>query len=298
VLANDTDADGDMLTALLATPPSNGTLTFNADGSFTYTPRANFSGMDSFTYRARDGIVNSTPATVTITVTPVNDAPIACDDIYATHVNGALHRDSLSGVLSNDLDADLAIRQRIFSENFDSLPLGPFREEMGGDGTDWTNVPPAGWSTDNSRDLGSGDVGVPGINEGPLNNGIIDWAGWTFADRVAWATVAGDQNRSLFTKGTGVVAIADPDEWDDDTHPDGSFNTFLRTRPISLAGVMPNTLALTFDSSWRPERPGAADQQSDRPGPRLLRRRHDVQRGPALGFGQCRPSPGRLLPPG
>ena len=56
VLGNDTDVDGDALTAApgRATPP-NGTLTLNADGSFTYTPDANFNGTDSFTYTANDG---------------------------------------------------------------------------------------------------------------------------------------------------------------------------------------------------------------------------------------------------
>ena len=79
VLANDTDANGNSLTAVRGsgtTGPSDGTLTFNADGSFTYTPNANFNGSDSFTYFANDGFANSnTAATVTITVNAVNDAP-------------------------------------------------------------------------------------------------------------------------------------------------------------------------------------------------------------------------------
>ena len=62
VLANDTDPDGDPLTAVLVTGPSHGTLTLNANGSFTYTPAANFTGTDSFTYRASDGTLNSSPA--------------------------------------------------------------------------------------------------------------------------------------------------------------------------------------------------------------------------------------------
>lgn len=49
VLANDTDSDGDPLTAVLVTGPLHGTLTLNADGSFTYTPSANFNGLDAFT---------------------------------------------------------------------------------------------------------------------------------------------------------------------------------------------------------------------------------------------------------
>ena len=55
MLANDTDVDGDTLTAVLVTGPAHGTLTLNADGSFTYTPTANYNGTDSFTYKANDG---------------------------------------------------------------------------------------------------------------------------------------------------------------------------------------------------------------------------------------------------
>jgi VCBS repeat-containing protein len=75
VLGNDTDPDGNSLQAEKVSDPSNGTLTLHANGSFEYTPNANFSGDDSFTYRASDGSATSTPSTVHITVQPVNDAP-------------------------------------------------------------------------------------------------------------------------------------------------------------------------------------------------------------------------------
>ena len=69
VLANDTDADGDSLTAVIASPPTNGTVFINADQTIQYTPALGFSGLDSFTYVADDGADQSTAATVTITVT-------------------------------------------------------------------------------------------------------------------------------------------------------------------------------------------------------------------------------------
>jgi VCBS repeat-containing protein len=75
VLNGDTDPEGATLTAVKDSDPQHGTLTLNADGSFTYTPAADFSGNDSFTYHASDGSLSSTTATVTISVTAVNDAP-------------------------------------------------------------------------------------------------------------------------------------------------------------------------------------------------------------------------------
>ncbi len=75
VLANDSDPNGDPLTAILDTNVSHGTLSLAADGSFTYTPDADFNGTDSFTYKASDGSFYSV-AEVEITVDPVNDPPV------------------------------------------------------------------------------------------------------------------------------------------------------------------------------------------------------------------------------
>lgn len=75
VLANDADVDGDLLSALLVTGPSHGSLTLHVNGSFIYTPAANYNGPDSFSYRASDGALESAPATVSFTVNAVNDAP-------------------------------------------------------------------------------------------------------------------------------------------------------------------------------------------------------------------------------
>lgn len=68
LLANDSDADGDTLTAKLIQAPTNGTVTVYPDGGFRYTPNLRFSGRDSFTYAAFDGAVHSAPVTVTIDV--------------------------------------------------------------------------------------------------------------------------------------------------------------------------------------------------------------------------------------
>jgi YVTN family beta-propeller protein len=84
VLGNDSDLDGDVLTAMVVAGPSHGTVTLYADGGFTYTPAASFTGTDSFTYRASDGQRASNTATVTITAryrfsgffAPVDNVPV------------------------------------------------------------------------------------------------------------------------------------------------------------------------------------------------------------------------------
>ncbi len=104
LLINDTDAESNPLIAVVNSAPSHGTLTLNADGSFTYTPDSNFSGPDSFTYRANDGSSNSNIATVGITVSVVNTAPVAVADSYSANQNTLLVVPA-TGVLSNDTDA-------------------------------------------------------------------------------------------------------------------------------------------------------------------------------------------------
>lgn len=103
VLANDTDVNGDALQALLVNNPSHGTLSLNADGSFSYTPGAGYTGTDTFTYQTSDGHASSNVATVNITVS--NNAPVATDDNY-TMVRNHILSISAPGILSNDTDAD------------------------------------------------------------------------------------------------------------------------------------------------------------------------------------------------
>ena len=91
VLSNDTDDDGDPLTAVLATSPTNGTLTLNADGSFDYSHNGNDATTDSFTYQANDGSANSNTATVSLTISaPPNAPPIANDSCENTPLGTAL----------------------------------------------------------------------------------------------------------------------------------------------------------------------------------------------------------------
>ncbi len=101
VLANDTPT-GTLTAALAAGPTHALAFTFNTDGTFSYTHDGSETTSDSFTYTASDGTNVSTPATVTIAVTPVNDAPVANDDSATTVQNTTVTID----VLANDTDAE------------------------------------------------------------------------------------------------------------------------------------------------------------------------------------------------
>ncbi len=106
----DSDPDGDALT-VSTTPvsgPEHGTLVLESDGSFTYTPDENFYGDDGFVYEVSDGNGGTDTATVSITVDPVNDDPVAEADwltIIASEGDG--YTGSLD-VVSNDHDVDNA----------------------------------------------------------------------------------------------------------------------------------------------------------------------------------------------
>ena len=107
VLDNDTDADGDMLTVATYTSAEHGTLKLNADGTFTYTPVAGFTGTDTFLYAITDDKGGYDTAKVTIEVTNgstggVNKAPVAVDDSGMTNKGEPV----LIDVLANDTDPD------------------------------------------------------------------------------------------------------------------------------------------------------------------------------------------------
>ena len=100
------DIDGGALTfSGPATGPSNGGVVVNPDGSYTYSPNLNYNGPDSFTYTVSDGAGGTASTTVTITVLPVNDAPVAVNDAYTGQWNTLLTV-PVNGVLGNDSDID------------------------------------------------------------------------------------------------------------------------------------------------------------------------------------------------
>lgn len=103
VLSNDTDPDND-ISELTVTGANagNGSVTVNADGTLTYEPAADFNGTDTIEYAITDPDGNTAIGTVTVTVNPVNDDPVAQDDVSSTDYQTAVNID----VLSNDSDID------------------------------------------------------------------------------------------------------------------------------------------------------------------------------------------------
>jgi hypothetical protein len=106
ILLNDVDVDGDSLSAsLIPGGTTHGTLVVNPDGSFLYLSEKNFNGVASFQYQISDGNGGIATGTVMITVTNVNDAPVAFDDVAETTCKQPV----LIQVLSNDVDSDSGI---------------------------------------------------------------------------------------------------------------------------------------------------------------------------------------------
>lgn len=109
VLLNDSDVEGDALTASVTTNPAQGSVSMQSNGSFVYTPNPGASGSDSFGYVASDGLLSSTEALVTISIDapPTNQAPVANDDYTSvTRNTGATSNVANVNVLANDSDPD------------------------------------------------------------------------------------------------------------------------------------------------------------------------------------------------
>ncbi|MEQ1652403.1 MAG: Ig-like domain-containing protein, partial [Hyphomicrobium sp.] len=101
-----TDVDGDTPSFTKGSDPSHGTVVVNNDGSYTYTPAADYNGPDSFTYIVSDGNGGTTTKTVSIIVTPVNDAPVADDETGTATEDTTLTVPAASGLLVGDTDVD------------------------------------------------------------------------------------------------------------------------------------------------------------------------------------------------
>jgi len=106
LLLNDTDVPADILSVHVYTQTRFGSISVFHDGSFVYKPGLNFNGSDTFAYKARSGQLISSNTPVTITVIPVNDAPITIVDTFTISEDTFLRVDALHGVINNDIDIE------------------------------------------------------------------------------------------------------------------------------------------------------------------------------------------------
>ena len=126
VLSNDTDIDSSTLTSVLVagSGPSHGSLTLNSNGSFSYTPAADYTGSDSFSYRAFDSADYSNQATVTIavndTVPPVINSSIAVSLITSTNSN--LINVGLNASATDNSGGPVNIQVAVFGDEDDQTP--------------------------------------------------------------------------------------------------------------------------------------------------------------------------------
>ncbi len=140
VLTNDSDPNRDPLQAVLVSNATSGYVELSADGSFVYRPLANFSGRASFTYSVSDGRLTSSSATVSITISAVNDPPYAGSDTFTTR-SGIAITIAVSSLLANDLDID---GDRLSVSSVGSPEQGTLTRR----GTDYIYTPRAGYVGD------------------------------------------------------------------------------------------------------------------------------------------------------
>ncbi len=106
VAGNDVDADGNAVTVSLVDGTLNGSLTLNDDGSFAYLPDADYFGSDQFTYRLHDGEDESEVGTVGLSITAVDDSPVASNDGYFSKIDEVISVGADRHLLLNDVDID------------------------------------------------------------------------------------------------------------------------------------------------------------------------------------------------
>lgn len=209
VLLNDSDPDGDPLTVTGATAP-NGTVTINPDNTLTYSPDPDFNGPDEITYTVDDGNGGTATGTVAVTVTPVNDAPVAGDDAIPTGFETTVD----IPVLVNDTDVD-GDTLRV-----DSIgAAGNGTTSVNADGT-IAYTPDAGFSgTDTfdytvTDDNGGTDTATVTVTVGddptpPTRDGIVDG---TPGDDLIDTAYTGDPDGDFVDAGDAILPGAAPDD--------------------------------------------------------------------------------------
>ncbi|CCQ75338.1 cadherin-like domain-containing protein [Magnetospira sp. QH-2] len=191
MLAGSADADGDILAVTSIDGVSNGTLVDNGDGSWTFTPDADWNGDLSFSYTVVDGEGGSSTADLDISVASVNDGPTTTDQSFTMNEDGTLTITETQ-LLAGSADAD---GDALTVSSIDGVSNGTLVDN--GDGS-WTFTPDADWNGDLSFSYTVVD-GQGGSSTSDLNVTVVD---------VAEAPVV---DSSLFTNGNNNVNLATAD---------------------------------------------------------------------------------------
>jgi VCBS repeat-containing protein len=254
-----TDADNDALTFILVDGPQHGTLAFNADGTFTYTPNADYNGPDSFTFAANDGTGNSNVATVAIDIRPENDLPIS------ENGNLTLGEDSIahSAVAAHDVDNDTLTYSLVDAPQHGTLTFKadgtftytPHADYNGtdsftfkaNDGTGDSNVSTINLNISPVNDLPVADDGTVTLKEDSVAKSAVV-AQDADGDAVSYALVSGPQHGTLQFKPDGTFTYTPNGNYNgtdsftfkaNDSHGDGNVATIkLNVTPVDDAPVV------------------------------------------------------------
>jgi len=209
VLANDSDANGDALSAILVNDVTHGTLTLNGDGSFSYMPDANYNGADSFTYKTNDGLVDSNTVTVDLTVNPVADpAQIVGDFSGAVTEDGTLVANG--SVSISDVDGDLSSTDFVPGIFVDPDGYGQFRVFTNGD---WqftlNNSSPLVQQLGVDPLFGTADTITRSYTVESLDGGLSETVDITISGANDVATITGDSAGTVYAAGYAEGPIND-----------------------------------------------------------------------------------------
>ncbi|HET8539400.1 MAG TPA: Ig-like domain-containing protein [Anaeromyxobacter sp.] len=182
-----TDADGDPLTYTIATPPAHGTLS-GAGASRIYAPAADFHGRDAFSFTASDGALSSGEATVSVTVSPVNDAPIAEAQAVTLDEDGSL----AITLVAADVDGDVLTY---------SVVTPPAHGTLAGAGATRTYTPAADFHGSDGFTFAASDGTV---SSGPATASLT-------ISSVNDAPVAGSQSVTVSANGSVAITLAATD---------------------------------------------------------------------------------------
>lgn len=221
ILLAASDVEPDLFTFTIVTPPNHGTIA-GTGSERTYTPDPNYVGADNFTFRANDGLLDGTVATVTITVVDTNEAPLAVDDRIATGIDTAVVLD----LSANDTDREAhelsldgytmpANGQLAYDEPSDTLTYTPSAGFTGTDSFTYTVADGFGGTDTGSVTITVGTLSATGdwptLGGGPEHSGYFPGTLFGAVPQLEWDLKLGTSAVKQVTIADGRVFISDDD---------------------------------------------------------------------------------------